>query len=207
MLSGNAVSQQPVGSEMAGSGPLGFFFLADSLRVFHGVTRWGSFDSSDVFLGRNAQVIRHTNVITKRIQEVFRTVQERRQEQLEPCADRIQEAVQSMADMVLVQVSLRIPFCCFFLYFFGLTIVDNGTYGGGGRWVAEREQRRGQGGAAAADGERPAAGARVPRRRRRQPHQRRTGKWRCQWLKKNAFRIQKKSTADPALKYQWPKTT
>ncbi len=62
-------------------------------------------------------MIRHTNVITKRIQEVFRTVQERRQEQLEPCADRIQEAVQSMADMVLVQVSLRIPFCFFFCIF------------------------------------------------------------------------------------------
>ena len=44
-------------------------------------------------------VIRHTNVVTKRIQEVFRTVQDRRQDQLEPCAERIQEAVRAMADM------------------------------------------------------------------------------------------------------------
>lgn len=46
------------------------------------------------------EVIRRTNIITKRIQEVFRNVQERRQDQVEPCAQRIVEAVQSMAIII-----------------------------------------------------------------------------------------------------------
>ena len=55
------------------------------------------------------EVIRRTNIITKRIQDVFRTVQERRYDQVEPCAERIVEAVQLMAT-VCQQV-------CFVLFF------------------------------------------------------------------------------------------
>ena len=46
------------------------------------------------------EVIRRTNIITRRIQEVFRNVQDRRQDQIEPCAQRIVEAVQSMATII-----------------------------------------------------------------------------------------------------------
>lgn len=42
------------------------------------------------------QVIRLTNMITKRIQEVFRTVQDQHQNQVEPYAKRIVDAVQSL---------------------------------------------------------------------------------------------------------------
>lgn len=52
------------------------------------------------------EVIRRTNIITRRIQEVFRNVQERRQDQIEPCAQRIVEAVQSMAT-IIPQVSQK----------------------------------------------------------------------------------------------------
>lgn len=46
------------------------------------------------------EVVRRTNIITRRIQDVFRNVQERRQDQIEPCALRIVEAVQSMVTIV-----------------------------------------------------------------------------------------------------------
>lgn len=46
------------------------------------------------------EVVRRTNIITRRIQEVFRNVQDRRQDQIEPCAQRIVEAVQSMATII-----------------------------------------------------------------------------------------------------------
>lgn len=46
------------------------------------------------------EVIRRTNIITRRIQDVFRNVQERRQDQIEPCAQLIVEAVQSMATII-----------------------------------------------------------------------------------------------------------
>ena len=46
------------------------------------------------------EVIRRTNVITRRIQEVFRNVQDKRYEQMEPCSQRIVEAVQSMATVI-----------------------------------------------------------------------------------------------------------
>nr|CAG4640063.1 EOG090X0784 [Daphnia pulex] len=46
------------------------------------------------------EVVRRTNIITKRIQEVFHNVQNRRHDQVEPCAQRIVEAVQSMATIV-----------------------------------------------------------------------------------------------------------
>lgn len=46
------------------------------------------------------EVVRRTNIITRRIQEVFRNVQERRHDQVEPCAQRIVEAVQSMATII-----------------------------------------------------------------------------------------------------------
>jgi len=56
------------------------------------------------------EVVRRTNIITKRIQEVFHNVQNRRHDQVEPCAQRIVEAVQSMATIV-PQVKL----CKFYL--------------------------------------------------------------------------------------------
>jgi len=46
------------------------------------------------------EVIRLTNVITRRIQEVFRNVQDKRYDQLEPCSQRIVDAVQSMASVI-----------------------------------------------------------------------------------------------------------
>ena len=46
------------------------------------------------------EVIRRTNVITRRIQEVFRNVQDKRYDQMEPCSQRIVEAVQSMATVI-----------------------------------------------------------------------------------------------------------
>ena len=47
------------------------------------------------------EVHRRTNLITKRIQDVFRAVQERRVELAEPNAERIVDAVQSMAAVCL----------------------------------------------------------------------------------------------------------
>ena len=46
------------------------------------------------------EVIRRTNVITRRIQEVFRNVQDKRYDQVEPCSQRIVDAVQSMASVI-----------------------------------------------------------------------------------------------------------
>jgi len=51
--------------------------------------------SSSTFMAD--EVSRRSNIITKRIQDVFRAVQERRLELVEPSAERIVEAVQSMA--------------------------------------------------------------------------------------------------------------
>lgn len=53
------------------------------------------------------EVVRRTNIITKRIQEVFHNVQNRRHDQVEPCAQRIVEAVQSMATIV-PQVKIKL---------------------------------------------------------------------------------------------------
>lgn len=56
------------------------------------------------------EVVRRTNIITRRIQEVFRNVQERRQDQIEPCAQRIVEAVQTMATIIPQVVLQRYKF-------------------------------------------------------------------------------------------------
>lgn len=57
------------------------------------------------------EVVRRTNIITRRIQEVFRNVQERRQDQIEPCAQRIVEAVQTMTTIVPQGASEEVKSC------------------------------------------------------------------------------------------------
>nr|CAG4649372.1 EOG090X0784 [Scapholeberis mucronata] len=66
------------------------------------------------------EVIRRTNIITRRIQDVFRNVQERRQDQIEPCARLIVEAVQSMATIIPQKSDMLNLFVSRFILFDGI---------------------------------------------------------------------------------------